>query len=296
MKYSAFAPGKVIIIGDHTIVHAGKGYVVPLSRGVEVTLKDGVGKITSNFAPQKAQTFIEKQLEWFSENISPIKSNLHNFEINLQIPVSAGLGSSTAVITALFKALLDSKRISYTDQLLYKFVTQAESVSYPISGIDQSSIVYQQPLLVEKTSQGNLLFENTNLDKQLAHFMLVDSGSATETTGEMVAIFAESIKQNPDVFKEMLALTEKFVANLKKSNFSYEVLQTFGDKLIEMNVVGKKAVKMIEQLKKMGVGAKATAGAGYKTGSGMLLVWHQDKEKLESFLQLKKWDYFPLVN
>jgi mevalonate kinase len=295
MKKTAFAPGKAIIIGDHTIVHGGKGYVVPLAKGVYVSLSEGSGKIATNNDLFEVTEFIQQQLSWFSANVFPVDVKKISIEIDFQIPTSAGLGSSTAVTAALFSALCIWYEVSFTNQNLYEYVLAAESASYSVSGIDQSCIAFNTPFFVKKNKDASLVFDDAPFATELQKMVLVATGSASESTAEMVAISSKYFAENQQTYRQMLDTADQFVRNLRQDVFSFELLQEFGDYLFEVGVVGKKAQSMINQIKEVGGGAKVTAGGGVQTGSGMILAWHQDFKVLTTFLKNKRWNYFPVT-
>jgi mevalonate kinase len=78
--------------------------------------------------------------------------------------------------------------------------------------------------------------------------------------------------------------TEQVIEIIKKGQHNLE----------KIGVVGKKAQSIIRQVESIGGAGKILGGGGISEGSGMLLVYHQDKNKLLDLLKEKNWNYFKI--
>ena len=100
-----------------------------------------------------------------------------------------------------------------------------------------------------------------------------------------------------------LAKVAKLNASFKKKNFDQlelltKALATDGSDILQiikeantcltnLGVVSKSTQKLILQIEKSGGAAKITGAGGIKDGSGMILVYHKNPQKLKDFKLIK---------
>lgn len=302
---TAFAPGKAIIIGDHSAVHGGVGLVRSLSLGVTVTSRPSNSSthhfsLTSNLpeiqeSDRLIKEYLAQLMTWLESqhNFTTLSHQKFESEIKIDIPVKYGIGSSTALAVACIDAWSQLLGKKLTKNQLLDLVIEFESRSYPVSGLDQTAIVYGGWCQVQKKPKGVSWKQIENETTQQQRFALVFSGQAKESTAEMVQLFDKNVQtQNgTKLLQKMIELSDRFVGELQQSSWEPELLNQFGECLIQMEMVGEKALAMIRALQKQGFVAKVTAGGGRKAGSGMILVWNHDITKATLFCESKGWRY-----
>ena len=111
MKSKASAPGKVILFGEHFVVYGGKAILCSINKRVTVTAeKTNERKISINseigkliLEPNKSILEIDSPLKPFyylaSKALENEETGIH-IQIDSEIPLGAGLGSSSACCVA----------------------------------------------------------------------------------------------------------------------------------------------------------------------------------------------------
>lgn len=298
--HSAFFPGKAIIIGDHALVHGAVGLALSLEPlGATLHLKPGTGQLQP--ADTSLSSFLETQWNWLVQQWGiegqAAELNQYDLSVELTIPTSSGLGSSTAVTSSLFSAMASLFDRTVTKDHLFELVVAAESQQYPVSGIDQATCIFQGALKLQKTNQGFKWQRLSATAEQVLKdqtFFLVQSGQAAETTAEMVALYRQNRDQagGLETHQALAQMSRNCIDQLEQGNWRPDLLQSFGDGLIKMGVVGATAQAMIADLQELGAVAKITAGGGAKAGSGALLAWHPEPLELETFIKQQNWQYW----
>ncbi len=154
----AFAPGKIILFGEHAVVYGRPALAVPVTQihaDVEVT------------ASRDAQTWIHAPDVNLHAELNtlpsdhPIASVLHNFffafgispipsldiSITSTIPVASGLGSGAAVTVALFRALSSFFFLDLTNEQINQQAYEIEKLHHGTpSGIDNTVVTYARPV------------------------------------------------------------------------------------------------------------------------------------------------------
>lgn len=163
--FTATAPGKVILFGEHAVVYGEPAIAVPVqtvqSRVVISPVLSGrPGEIRIE-APDISLTTYLKDLETDhplrvavsvvvnSQGLEKIPACL--IQITSTIPLAAGLGSSAAISTALIRALSGFLGKRMTDEEVSKAAFEVEKIHHSTpSGIDNSVVVFQQPVYYQK--------------------------------------------------------------------------------------------------------------------------------------------------
>jgi hypothetical protein len=78
-------------------------------------------------------------------------------------------------------------------------------------------------------------------------------------------------------------------------NWSPEKIKANEMLLEKIGVVGNRAQKMVRQIESVGGMAKVCGAGGVETGSGMLLGYHQNIDRLIELTQKNHWEYWPVV-
>jgi len=276
MKKTVFAPGKIIISGEHSVVHGYPALVTVLDKGVRVTVTDQLNQIkTKDQNHDLISDFLDTQARFFAQR-QHLKLDGLKFYFERQIPIKAGLGSSTAFISALFKALSDWFELDFSQDQLFREVMAAEKQQYPtVSGVDQTAIVYKSSFIFQKSDQGYKLEALDEIPSKLKNFNILDSGQADETTAEMVALFKKNVIDvgRTEILEKMGQVTNQIIKNAQNDLFDKELISANHQLLVDAGMVGQKAQDMIKQIESKGGVAKISGAGGAKSGSGTIIAW-----------------------
>ena len=183
----ARACAKAILFGEHAVVYGRPAIGVPITIiDTEVQVREGAGGATivaedldqawtlAELPPDRPLgSIIRATLRVLDEETAP------NFLLTIHstIPIARGLGSGTAVSTAVVRALADYYGARLAPAQVSELVFETEKLYHGTpSGIDNTIIAYQQPVYFVKGSPPERL-------KVARPFRLVvaDTGVASET-------------------------------------------------------------------------------------------------------------------
>lgn len=292
------APGKIILSGEHSVVYGKPALLAAVDRRLFVKIKGiekGI-KIIADEPEDLAQYAFQKTKEVLGEKI---KGGL-KIKISSQIPVARGMGSSAALSVAMVGALSRYFKEPWDKKLINRIAYQIEKKQHGNpSGCDNSIACFGGFLWFQKKRE-SFKIKPLKIDFRLPEFVLLDSGRARETTGEMVALVNEKLKmQKAEIGRILDSLgrgTEKTANCFKKANFVLlpDLIRENERLLEELGVVGKKAGKIIRKIEKLGGATKICGAGGIKEGSGVILCYHQDPKVVLNFAKKQKLTHFPV--
>jgi len=159
MIFHASAPGSLMIMGEHAVLHNHPCLITSISSRIHVKLKprnDKIVSITSilgkwkgilkNF-PQKCQyQFIVKTIEYFNPN------NGFDLFITNEFQSNIGLGSSTAVVVSMFFVFNEWMKTNFHKQkILLCCIKVIQSIQKGIgSGADVAASIYGGLIIYRK--------------------------------------------------------------------------------------------------------------------------------------------------
>lgn len=150
----AFAPGKVILLGEHAVVYGQPALAGALSSGVTVTTRPGEGRLRvaawNVDIDRHDPSPLGQAFAALVTRLGPAPSHGSDrpdldvdLDVEFQVPTSAGLGSSAALAVALCRALAKARRQELGTAAILDAAMAAETVFHgKPSGIDAAVAVH----------------------------------------------------------------------------------------------------------------------------------------------------------
>ena len=273
MKSKASAPGKVILFGEHFVVYGVKAILCSINKRVTVTAeKTSERKISINseigklvLEPNKSILEINSPLKPFyylaNKAIENKDTGIH-IEIDSEIPLGVGLGSSSACCVAgaaaIFKLFGDISK----EEILELAIEAERTIFENTSGADCTVCTYGGIIEYDKNNGFRKIEDEPN-------FQLVIANSNIEhSTQSMVSKVKGFENKNKDEFLRLSNLEAKLVENVlklikenktkeigKKINQNQKYLETIG-------ISNNELTKMLKIGQESSFGAKITGSGG----------------------------------
>ena len=273
MKSIASAPGKVILFGEHFVVYGVKAILCSINKRVTVTAeKTNERKISINSKIGKLELEPDKSISEINSPLKPFyylanksienKDSGIRIQIDSEIPLGAGLGSSSACCVAgaaaIFKLFGDISK----EEILKLAIEAERTIFENTSGADCTVCTYG----------GIMEYDKNKGFKKIEHepnFQLVIINSNMEhSTQSMVSKVKEFENKNTEEFSRLSDLESKLVEDvlkLVKENKIQEIGQKMNQNqeyLENIGISNKELTKMIKIGQESSFGAKITGSGG----------------------------------
>jgi len=304
-----FAPCKLILSGEHAVLyhcpalsmaidlktHCYLSYTPSKTGQIRIQLTDFETENTYSFSEWQAQAQkISKRFQHFKQGQLAIEAVLTSpfelvlitlwlfhqqypittadWQINLQsnVPIGRGLGSSAAVIVSLLAGLLKFHQAETPPQTLLELAKQIESYQHgKSSGLDPATLIYAGLLKY----QINQPIEH--LTPQPLTAWLIDTGAPQSHTGECV----HAVKQRHQADAELWQSFKNISFEIQQAWLTQQTkqlkqaIQANQKLLVQIGVVPKKIERFIQRLDHTLNAASKVCGAGSVLGdkAGMVL-------------------------
>ena len=221
MKSKASAPGKVILFGEHFVVYGIKSILCSINKRVTVTAEKTKERKIS------IESEIGKLVLEPNESISKLNSPLKPFyylanralkeeneglkiQIESEIPLGAGLGSSSACCVAGAAAIFKLFGKISKEKILELAIEAEKTIYENTSGADCTVSTYGGLMEYDKNSGFKKIKDEPN-------FQLVIANSNIEhSTESMVSKVKEFENKNKEKFNELSNLESKLVEDVLK--------------------------------------------------------------------------------
>ena len=299
MKSIASAPGKIILFGEHFVVHGTKAILAAIDKRVTVTTTFTENKtIKVNSQLGTIEVLISSSHEEVKSEFRPFvylankiinsEQNASGLEITIDsdIPIGVGLGSSSACCVAATASISELFNKLSSEKIL-KMSIEAEKTIFPdTSGADCTVCTYGG--MIEYPSVEKI--DNTfDLNLLIANSMIPHN---TKNSVEKVNKFKENDEER---FSQLCDLETKLIDEVITAMKNNDAT-TFGLKmsenqkyLEEIQISNDTLRDMISSLKEISLGTKIT-GAG-DGGCIITLVKDENMDKVPALLPKDK-EYF----
>ena len=291
MESKASAPGKVILFGEHFVVYGVKAILCAINKRITVTaeeidqrkisIKSNIGELESE--PNKPISEINSPLKPFYYLANKIIQNKNSgikIEVESEIPLGVGLGSSSACCVAGAAAI--SKLFgSISKEEILKLAIEAEKTIFQnTSGADCTVCTFGGLMEYDKENGFSKIESEPNF-----HLVIANS-NVEHSTDSVVAEVRKFKENNGEEFSKLCenesSLIENVLELLKRNN-----IKELGQKAIQnqeylerIGISNDKLRDMVQIGQKSSFGAKIT-GAG---GGGCIFAL-TDESNLENTIK-----------
>ena len=273
MKSKASAPGKVILFGEHFVVYGVKAILCSINKRVTVTAeKTSERKISINseigklvLEPNKSILEINSPLKPFyylaNKAIENEDTGIH-IEINSEIPLGAGLGSSSACCVAGSAAIFKLFGEISKEEILKRAIEAERTIFENTSGADCTVCTYGGVMEYDKNKGFKKIQDEPNFQ------LIIVNSNIEHSTQSMVFKVKEFENRNKEEFSKLINLESKLVEDVlklvkekkikeigEKMNQNQEYLETLG-------ISNNELTKMVKIGQESSYGAKITGSGG----------------------------------
>ena len=296
MKSVASAPGKIILFGEHFVVHGTKAILAAIDKRVTVTttftenktikINSELGTIEVPISSSHEEVKNEfRPFVYLANKIINSDQNVSGLEITIDsdIPIGVGLGSSSACCVAAVASICGLFKELSSEEILGMSIEAEKTIFPDTSGADCAVCTYggmiEHPSIekIDNTFGLNLLIANSMIPHN------------TKNSVEKVNKFKENDEER---FSQLCDLETKLIDEVITAMKNNDAT-TFGLKmsenqkyLEEIQVSNDTLRGMISSLKEISLGTKIT-GAG-DGGCIIALVMDENMDKVPALLPKDK--------
>ena len=304
MTSIAKAPGKIILFGEHFVVYQNKAILGAINKYARVTTEktntDNI-LISSSLGQSSIQkdedvSNVEKKFRPFFYIAKQVIER-NNFEkgitikIESDIPIGAGLGSSSACCVAAAASILNLFNITDEKEVL-ELAINAEKTIFPNTSGADCTVSVSGGIIEYQKEKG---FSKIQTENEF-NFIIIDSEQvhSTDKVVERVRKFKEN---NSDVFTELCSEEERLIAkaldSMKKND-----LETIGKCMAQnqmfleqIGVSNDELLSITKEIEKITFGAKIT-GAG---DGGCIIALTQKDDDLSEYVNTTKYQTYQVT-
>jgi len=257
---TASATGKIILSGEYAMLFGFPGVALPSREKMHVRFEPARrGGLTVIFGDDDFHPQWAMYAGHVAENLArQTQRDLHGeLRITTDLPLGKGMGSSTALVVALTRALVGTVRDA---------AEEAENMHNPgHSGMDLAVIWEEKPIVFRRGRGAEVIELPEGLSDRIS---LIDAGMPQERTTELVSWMLKREDHVRPHCQTIGTCTERLLRGEPLAN----VLRDHHRAQVALGVVPKHAQTIIDELESRGMSGKVI-GAGARTGGGgMVLV------------------------
>ena len=258
---STFAPGKIILSGEYAVLFGHPGLAVPSTMGIHASFAEdrsrGGVMLQWPELPDSWKTFAATIIT----ECAAIKGDALRGTLTIEnaLPLGKGMGSSTALVIAITRALLG-------DESDAQAKTIEDRMNPGHSGLDFAVIWHNQPVRFIRDQHP----EFVTLPSDLLHGAeLIDTGAPEQTTSQLV----EWVKSREADLHEPLQIIADCADRLLSGESPLTVFPDHHRAQVQLGVVPPAVQELITGIERGGGAAKVIGAGGRTGGGGMVLAF-----------------------
>ena len=291
--FDAVTSGKVILLGEHSVVYGRHAIAVPAPLNTRVKVEEadnGVLLMIPSWGveyrldkkPEERQSF-EKPAALILEKMNLSHTGM-KIEVFSDIPRGMGLGGSAVIAVSIIKALNNYFKMNLTEEEINKMAYESEKIAHGNpSGIDNTIATYGHPIIYKKGETA--LKESLQIKKP---FDLVLAFSKSEgLTAKTVAHVRSQWKENQEmyegVFDDIDAIVLKGIQAIQNNDIKQlGELMNFNQGLLNtLQVSTPELERMVHIARDAGsFGSKLTGGGG---GGAIIAISDKPSDIVKAF-------------
>jgi mevalonate kinase len=265
--------GKVILFGEHFVVHGIPGIASATSLSTEAVVRKSNGpgltvidkrKGTEGYTDSKKEQ--QKESLEFTMKAMGIDSKRNPMEITLggDLPVFSGIGASAASAVAITRAISDELRMNLSNERINEIAYEAEKAyAGNPSGIDNTAATYGGMIWFMRGTPSRM--ERMKI-RSPVEIVMGNSGVVADTKA-VVAGVAERKQKDPEKYDRIFRQADELAHKARIALEKYDLkavgqLMNENHKLLqEIEVSGKELDHLVNLARQKGAwGAKLTGG------------------------------------
>ena len=273
-------PGKLNITGEYCQWFGYPTILGAIDRYTTVSLS------TASKYQQPINPLVGEAEKIACKIVSQRKQKLTPYRLSISstLHIGSGMGSSSSVSAAIIDAILQFHHIFLTKPALNELVFQADTFQHgDPAGDDNAAVVFGGLIRFQKKDD---VISIHHLSQSIPQTYLIHTGTPKETSKDMLTstrALPTSILEK--ILHPMGKLAEQFEQEFTQGNWNPSLLSQTQHLLEQLNVVSENTIYLVREIEKIGGFAKISGAGGRTNGSGMLLVWHKDEEKLHKTIK-----------
>ena len=298
MTSIAKAPGKIILFGEHFVVHGNRAILGAIDKYATVTSeKTNTENILISSSLGQASIQKDQDVDKVEKKFRPFfyiakqvisKNNFNkgiSIKIESDIPIGAGLGSSSACCVAATASILNLFDKSDEKEILELSIQAEKTIFTNSSGADCTVSVHGGIIEYQKEKG----FSKINIENKL-NFLIIDS-EQVHATDKVVAQVKKFKEENSNIFSELCSEEERLITKALDSIKNND-LQTIGKcmaqnqmYLEQIGVSNDTLLSITKEIEKITFGAKIT-GAG---DGGCIIALTEKDNDLSEYVNTTKY-------
>jgi mevalonate kinase len=307
MKTTSKVPGKIILSGEHSILHGCPALTAAVDKYVSTQVcvfAESQPHIYIEIAPNQGKqswTMTDAKLIYLNlkknKNLcSPhhfiIYATLHylthqkipyshsiDIHIDSELPIKSGWGASAAILVGLFKSLATTHESARLDtENLIALATECEHIQHGrSSGIDITTCAIGGILLFDKKKK------TQPIRTELTELIIIHTGTSNSSTRDCVKQSSDVLTNNGELKNCFKSLTQRIAKSITEPDVCTHLpplIEQNHHLLCQLGVVSQDTQHFIDTLKKHSIAAKVCGAGSIKAGPSGIVWAIGDKETI----------------